>query len=240
MRTDVWFCIPTVLRSSILERTLLSFAKHCTPSLKEFHAIVHVDKAPPNPDCTIADVECVAQQHFGSVDVLVAQSNHGYAGSAKKLLQAFADAPRSVRYAFWLEDDWEVRRAFSIDEMLQLFTSATDREVPLLQVRLARGASMNNSVICTSPGLYAVELCDLLNRKLNPELSFESQVKSLCDETYGTRKCALTYLPKHRDTVVDIGRKWRKTRSIFKPNELGHKKRTFVRWVDKHNNLLES
>jgi len=227
MANDLVFCIPAVLRASVLDKTLSSFSKHCTPGLSEFDANICIDNAPLNPDCTADDVINCAKKYFKNVRSCIHTTNLGYPSSALHLMTR-SNEP----YVFWLEDDWEAKAPFNISEMLKIFADYTITSPPLLQVRLPREKPMNDRVICTSPGIYSRALCNLVSSKLDTAVAFESQVKKLVEAQFGTRKCAITAYAKKTNMVVDIGRAWRKTRSIFKPNELGGLKTSFTKWCD--------
>lgn len=220
LRTDLAFCVPTVLRPEILESVLRSVVRYVA-ELKPFKVYAHVDCAPPSSSVKPEDVLAVLSKFFGCVISRIDSPPLGYAPSAHWLLKTSTEP-----LIFYLEDDWEVRRPSPLDRMLEYFKSSS-----ALQLRLRRNGVHNEPIVCTSPGIWRRKLCDLVAREMSDDVDFESQLKQIVERVYGTRRLAAVYPHSKNDAVVDIGRAWRRERGIFKPNELGEPKRNFVRWV---------
>ena len=223
------FTTTAVCRPGVLDKTLASFDKNLLDiNLKDCRMVINIDPLPRK--CDRQEVVIVAEKYFGEVKYNMPKVANFTAAYNWVLSNA------ETNYIFNLEDDWELRRAIKLRDVIKYFK--TNKQ--MLQV-LLRAYKYHYRTCALSPGVWNKRFYQAVGGKLRTDLNPEAQLRG---ERFGiimpTRalkaiksKQFVGVYPQHVKQVIlrDLGRAWiNKTK--FRKNGKG-KKAHFTTWEGK-------
>jgi hypothetical protein len=213
-KTDINVTIVATLRPDILKRTLDSFSWMVRAERHIFSAVINIDRAPEDADCSVDDVLKVVKEYM-PVRCVMSPEQPSFARAVRNVWEA-----SDSRYVLHLEDDWEFVREINIDWCVDEMEAGRADYVRFSKRTLSERVMSEKFKPSLLPSLWLGDSVRCLARAMvdnkDPEKQLRRGVESADIDAHLPGKI-IDY--PGDECVRDIGREWREARQLGKWNK---------------------